>query len=884
MRKFDDLWTSTTEFADYANITGPLLRSYPLYAIDPQLNFPDDDSYRSRSIAAYNAENQAMDVLMFRITDEQQSDAVIAALGRGVPVRLITDDTEYRNTARLWDAYNVDKMYHAGVQVRLNAHQGINHEKAVLLRGTGMSIFGSSNWTSPSTDTQREHNMFTTQTWIFTWLESQFTRKWTNGLGYSETKPFVPLPPDAPVYNLPANNGTGVATSGVSLSFYAGLWAHLYDIYLGTSPNPPLLESNKRLGPSQYATDYRYYALPALQPGTTYYWKIVSKTMAYVTAEGPVWSFTTAGSPPPPPSNAPPSVTLTSPANGATFTAPATINLTASASDSDGTVAKVDFYAGSTLIGSATAAPYAVTWNNVAAGTYSLTAVATDNGGAATTSAAATITVGSSPPPPPPPSGLPAGWSDADVGATGATGSATFSNNTYTVTGAGADVWGTADAFHYPYRTLDGDGTIVARVASIQYVNAWTKAGVMIRNSLSPAAAQAFMLVAASATKGVPFQRRRVDGDISYSTPGSQSTAPRWVKLVRSGSLISGFESPDGVTWTAVGSDTFTMGASVLVGLAVSSHVAGTNATATFDNVTVTVASPPPPANNPPTVALTSPANGATYTAPATVNFAASASDSDGTIAKVDFYSGTRLIGTATTAPYGMTWSNVPAGTYSLTAVATDNSGATTSSSAVSITVNSAPPPPPPPPPPSGLPTGWSHADVGAVPFAGDATYSSGTYTVTGSGADVWGTADAFHYAYTSITGDKTIIARVASVPGNVNAWVKAGVMIRESLTADSAHAFMLVSASKGVAFQRRLSTGSTSVNTAGSLSTAPRWVKLQRSGNLFSAYESADGVTWTLVGTDTIPMATTVYVGLGVTSHTTAASATCTFDNVTIQ
>ena len=76
-------------------------------------------------------------------------------------------------------------------------------------------------------------------------------------------------------------------------------------------------------------------------------------------------------------------------------------------------------------------------------------------------------------------------------------------------TGAGADVWGTADAFHYAYRTLDGDGTIVARVASIQNVHAWTKAGVMIGNSLSPSAAQAFMLVASSAAKGVPFQRRR---------------------------------------------------------------------------------------------------------------------------------------------------------------------------------------------------------------------------------------------------------------------------------------------------------------------------------------------------------------------------------------
>ena len=73
-------------------------------------------------------------------------------------------------------------------------------------------------------------------------------------------------------------------------------------------------------------------------------------------------------------------------------------------------------------------------------------------------------------------------------------------------------------------------------------------------------------------------------------------------------------------------------------------------------------------------------------------------------------------------------------------------------------------------------------------------------------------------------------------------------------------------------------------MSTAGALAGAPRWVKLQRNGNLFSAYESVDGVNWTLVGTDTIPMGTTVYVGLAVTSHTTGASATCTLDNVSIQ
>ena len=219
--------------------------------------------------------------------------------------------------------------------------------------------------------------------------------------------------------------------------------------------------------------------------------------------------------------------------------------------------------------------------------------------------------------------------------------------------------------------------------------------------------------------------------------------------------------------------------------------------------------------------------------------------------------------------------SSVPAGTYSLKAVATDNAGASTTSNIVSVTVNAASS--------GGLPAGWTDTDVGSVPFPGSATYSTGTFTITGSGADVWGTADQFNYTYRSLSGNGTIVARVASVQ-NVASWVKAGVMIRESLDPGSTHAFMLVSAAKGAAFQRRETTGGTSVNTAGSLATAPRWVKLVRSGNTFSAYESADGVNWTLVGSDTFAMQTNVLIGLAVTSHNTSASATCTFDSVTIQ
>jgi GH18 family chitinase len=91
--------------------------------------------------------------------------------------------------------------------------------------------------------------------------------------------------------------------------------------------------------------------------------------------------------------NTPPVVRITSPANNATFTSPATVTITASASDADGSISKVEFYNGAAKLGEATASPYTYAWTNVTTGTYTLTAKATDNNGAVTTSAAVTVTV-----------------------------------------------------------------------------------------------------------------------------------------------------------------------------------------------------------------------------------------------------------------------------------------------------------------------------------------------------------------------------------------------------------------------------------------------------------------------------------------------------------
>jgi RHS repeat-associated protein len=276
---------------------------------------------------------------------------------------------------------------------------------------------------------------------------------------------------------------------------------------------------------------------------------------------------------------------------------------------------------------------------------------------------------------------LPAPWASQDVGSTGIAGSAGYSSGTFTVSGAGADIWDTADAFRFVYQTLAGDGQIVARVADLQNTHPNAKAGVMMRESLTPGSRHALMNVTPGA--GLEFLRRTATGgETTWS--GASGAAPRWVKLVRSGNTYSGYVSGDGASWTLVGSETITMGSTVYVGLAVTSHDNGLLAAATFANVAVSLAAP----NNPPAVSITSPANLALFRAPAKITIAAAAQDSDGGVSRVDFYDGATLIGTDETAPFSITWNNAPSGSHVLTAKATDNQGAVTTSNPVTVIVN----------------------------------------------------------------------------------------------------------------------------------------------------------------------------------------------------
>lgn len=302
--KYDDLWMTDTAYRNYANVPATRTRAYETFPKDPQLNFVPAESYANRAVGRYNRETQQVDTIMYRITDRRHTDAIIAAKQRGVRVRLITEPQQYRDIKRLWHSWNVDRLYMAGVEIMHRKHAGLNHQKSVLLYGLRTTIFGSSNWSSPSGESQEEHNMFSLDPVTFDWFRAQFERKWTGSAGVVENEPFVPLPPDRATTPSPAAAATGVPASGpVTLQWYGGPWAHLYDVYLGTdSANLPLVAADLALGPSEKTTQMQQYVVSGpLIPGTTYYWKIVSKTMALQTRTSSTWSFTTDGVAPPPP-------------------------------------------------------------------------------------------------------------------------------------------------------------------------------------------------------------------------------------------------------------------------------------------------------------------------------------------------------------------------------------------------------------------------------------------------------------------------------------------------------------------------------------------------------------------------------------------------------
>lgn len=464
--------------------------------------------------------------------------------------------------------------------------------------------------------------------------------------------------------------------------------------------------------------------------------------------------------------NGSPVVAITSPTTGAAYNAPCTIEITAAASDPDGSVTKVDFYAGSSLIGTASSSPYRVAWSNVPAGRHTLKAIVSDNGGAATTSPAVEVNVVVNQPP--------------TVSLASPSTGATFS--------APATITLSANA-------SDADGAVAG-----------------------------------------------VDFFAGSALIGSDTTPPY------------------STTWSNVAAGSYTLTAIARD---------NTGVTSTSAPIAVTVATP---VNQPPIVGLTAPSSGRTYTAPGAITMTATAADADGTIAKVDFYAGSTLVGSDTSSPYSVTWNGAPTGTYTLSAKAWDNIGASAISGGINVIVETA----------STLPAGWQTMDIGNPLVAGSASYNTDTFTVSGAGADIGGTADQFRFVYQPLNGDGAIVACVTSLDF-VDSWTKTGVMVRESLTAESAYAFSLLSAGWGVAFQQRTAAGQVTSENSLMPGVAPHCVRLVRKGSILTAYQAVDGSAWVPMGSATIAMSSSAFIGLAVTSHKAATAATAVFTQVAL-
>ncbi len=185
------------------------------------------------------------------------------------------------------------------------------------------------------------------------------------------------------------------------------------------------------------------------------------------------------------------------------------------------------------------------------------------------------------------------GWVGGDIGAVGPAGSTEGSGNAFTLRAGGGDIWGGADALRMHYQPWIGDGTIVARVASLTNTHGWAKAGVMIRSSFDSTSANAAMLLTAANVCG--FQTRATAGATTELVGGPRVNPAHWVKLKRVGNVFTGYISPNGVHWTQVGSKTVVMGEHVFIGVVASAHNPGNLTTAVFDGVELSSELPLPP-------------------------------------------------------------------------------------------------------------------------------------------------------------------------------------------------------------------------------------------------------------------------------------------------
>ena len=364
--------------------------------------------------------------------------------------------------------------------------------------------------------------------------------------------------------------------------------------------------------------------------------------------------------------NTSPAVSITSPLNNAVFTPPATITIDASASDVDGTISKVNFYKGATLLGTDNTSPYAFKWSGVAPGSYSITAKATDNNSAVTTSSVVNIIVNASP----------------TVSITSPLNNATFNGPAnITIKASAADAGGSVSKVDF----YNG-GTLIGTDNTSPYIFSWTNVQpgsyVLTAKATDNTSLATTSTAVSTIVSGPPVVAITSPAINTLFTPpativinatasdvgGSVSKVDFYNGTTKLGSDAT---SPYSFTWSNIASGNYTLTAK-----------ATDNSSSITTSTAVSIS-----VNKAPTVALTNPPNNANYAAPANMTLIAIASDPGGSISKVEFYNGSTLLGTDNTTPYSFNWNNVPIGTYTITAKATDNLGLSNVSTPVSVIV-----------------------------------------------------------------------------------------------------------------------------------------------------------------------------------------------------
>ena len=424
--------------------------------------------------------------------------------------------------------------------------------------------------------------------------------------------------------------------------------------------------------------------LSGLTGGNTYYATVAAyNTAALEGAKSTEVSFTAAVTTPP--ASGTPTVSLTSPTSGAAFVAPANITLTAAASETGGSIGYVEFYNGSTRVVTVTSSPYTFALGSVAAGSYTFTARAYDSLGVSATSSPVTVTVTAA--------ATTTNKAPTVSLTSPANGTSFTSPASITVTAAASDSDGTVSKVEF-YNGTALLTTLTSSPYTVTFtgvpVGSYTVTARAYDNSGASTTSAPVTVSVVTTTNKAPT--------VSLTTPanGASYTAPASIVLNATASDSDGSISkvefyngstklgtsttrPYTYTWSGVAVGSYSVKAIAYDNLGASTTSAPATVTVAATTTTTT--------NKAPTVSLTSPANGSQFKAPATVTLTATASDSDGTISKVEFYNGSTLVATDTTSPYSVTFTGVAAGTYTVKARAYDNKGASTTSTAVTVTV-----------------------------------------------------------------------------------------------------------------------------------------------------------------------------------------------------